>query len=135
MRLTEYRTLRRGVQTNAFPAQADDLRPLEERLYHDLTTTGVFDDVEVGTTDDVDHLLIALCRFRPELHQEDVAQLLERLWEDRLRYGFWAAHATLVDKEQVELQGATRAGVHGHYATVHIVAQRATVPAQRVASG
>jgi hypothetical protein len=67
---------------------------------------------------------------------EDVmARWLEGLWTNRLSYGFWEAHATLVDSDQVELEGATRAGLGGRYVTVHILAQKAAVPAQRVAVG
>jgi hypothetical protein len=133
VKLVDYHKLRRAVQSNAHPGAASELRPLEERLRESLLATGLLVDVEVGRTDDVDHLLIALCSFPAEQDGEQVAAVLERLWQDRLRYGFWEAHATLVDEDQVEFQGATRADQRGHYATFHIVAQKATVPAQRVA--
>ena len=81
----------------------------------------------------VDNLVIAMCTFPEELTESEIARRLELLWEDRLRYGFWEAHATLVDNGQVELEAATRASQTGHYITLHIVAQRGFVPAQRVA--
>jgi hypothetical protein len=134
MRLVDYHKLRRGVQSNARPGVATELRPLEAELQVALLATGVFEDVEVGRTDDVDQLLIALCRFPAETDAEQVAKVLEQVWQDRVRYGFWEAHAASVRKGHVEFQGATRADQRGHYATVHIVAQRASVPAQRVAT-
>ena len=37
----------------------------------------------------------------------------------------------IAQPEHVEFQGATRFSSAGHYATVHLVAQKATIPAQR----
>jgi hypothetical protein len=34
----------------------------------------------------------ALCRFRPEYTEADVAAWLEHMWADRVRYPFWEAH-------------------------------------------
>jgi hypothetical protein len=134
MRLVEYHKLRRGVQMNARPGMDAELRPLEERLRAGLAATGLFEEIEVGRTDDVDHLVIALCHFPGDLDAQHAADMIERLWQDHLRYGFWESHAVLVEKDHVEFQGATRADIRGHYATVHIVAQKASVPAQRVAA-
>ena len=92
-----------------------------------------FDEVEVGHTDDVDKLVIAMCTFPAQADKTRVAQRLETMWQDRLRYGFWEAHALLVDDDQVELEGATRPSTYGHYVTVHVVAQKGRVPAQRLA--
>jgi hypothetical protein len=132
MELTKYHKLRTAVQSNASPGSPTELSLLEERVRETLLGSGLFDDVEVGHTDDIDHLVIAMCHFPDHLSQAQIAQRLERLWEDRLRYGFWEAHATLVDSDQVEFQGATRTGSSGHYVTLHIVAQKARVPAQRI---
>jgi hypothetical protein len=133
MRLVEYHKLRRAVQVNARPGAQPDLRTLEERLRDALAAAG-FADVEVGATDDPDRLVIGLCSFPARYPVQDVAEVLERLWQDHLRYGFWEAHTTLVESDQVELLAATRAGASGHYATLHVVAQRTAVPAQRTSS-
>jgi hypothetical protein len=134
LELTAYHKLRTAVQMNAAPGRAPDLEPVSERLRRSLMATGLFEDVEVGQTDDVDHLIIAMCTFPAELTEHVAAAQLEQLWQDRLRYEFWEAHATMVTRNQVELQGATRSSVTGHYLTLHVVAQKSPIPAQRTAS-
>ncbi len=131
MSLTRFHTLRTAVQSNAFPGSPAEVSAVEGNLQRSLAATGLFQDVEVGTTDDPDQLVIALCTFPPELSEDEVAERLEQLWQDRLRYPFWEAHATLVDRGRVELEAATRTSAGGHYVTLHVVAQRAGVPAQR----
>jgi hypothetical protein len=133
MKLTQFHTMRTAVQDNAAPASAAELQPLVAQLERDLTGTGVLEDVEVGFTDNADSLLIAMCTFPADMDEDVMARWLEGLWTNRLSHGFWEAHATLVDPDQVELEGATRAGLGGRYVTVHILAQKAAVPAQRVA--
>ncbi len=132
MELTHYKKLRTAVQSNAAPADTTQVEELEENLRSMLMSTGIFEDVEVGHTDDVDELVIAMCTFPSQMSQVQIAQRLEQAWQDRLRYEFWEAHTTLVDDEQVEFQGATRTSSNGTYVTVHVVAQKAHVPAQRV---
>ena len=46
------------------------------------------------------------------------------IWDTKVRYQFWAAHATDVEDDFVELLGATRPDSTGRYVTVHLVAQR-----------
>ena len=133
MDLMQYHKLRAGVQANAAPGPAQTLHDVQQNLETALASVGLFSDVEVGYTDDVNNLVIAMCTFPEELSETEVARRLELLWEDRLRYGFWEAHATLVESGQVELEAATRNAQNGHYVTMHIVAQRGFVPAQRVA--
>lgn len=131
MELVDYRKLRHGVQLSARPATAAELRVLEARLGEALRTAG-FSQVETGATKDADRLAIALCGFPAHHPVGDVADVLERLWEDHLRYGFWEAHTILVEHDQVELLAASRTGERGRYATLHVVARQATVPVQRV---
>ncbi|WP_225914949.1 hypothetical protein [Nocardioides jiangsuensis] len=131
MDLLQFHKMRTAVQGNAYPGSGRDLTSMEGTLRDLLLTSGVFDEVEVEHTDDPDQLVIALCHFKPDLSERDVAQLIERLWEQRVRYPFWEAHAVLVGEEHVEFEAATRNSTGGHYVTVHLVAQRAPVPAQR----
>ena len=131
MDLLQFHKMRTAVQGNAYPGSGRDLTSMEGTLRDLLLTSGVFDEVEVEHTDDPDQLVIALCHFKPDLSERDVAQLVERLWEQRVRYPFWEAHAVLVGEEHVEFEAATRNSTGGHYVTVHLVAQRAPVPAQR----
>ena len=132
MDLIQFHKMRAGVQANAAPGSSQALQDVRQNLEHALASVGLFSDVEVDYTDDVDSLVIAMCTFPEHLSETEVARRLELLWEDRLRYGFWEAHATLVDSGQVELEGATRNAQNGHYVTLHIVAQKGFVPAQRI---
>ncbi len=132
MELLHFHKLRTGVQVNAAPGSAEAIARAAEDLKEGLLATGLFEEVEVDRTDNPDSLVIALCHFNPGLTEAQVAGRLEQLWEDRLRYQFWEAHAMLLDEGHVEFEAATRSGSAGHYVTVHIVAQKAAIPAQRV---
>lgn len=131
MELTTYHKMRTAVQGNASPGARSARAEAVEELRRSLLDSFLFDEVEVEDTDDPDHLVIAMCKYPEHTSHAQVAARLERLWQDRWRYGFWEAHTLLVDADQVELQGATRTGAGGHYLTVHVVAQKARVPAQR----
>ena len=131
MDLMQFHKVRTAIQTDASPGRGQDLRAVERTLSEMLLDSGLFEDVEVEHTDDVDKLVIALCRFRPFYTVRDVAGRLEEIWSDKVRYPFWARHAVLCDDDQVELEGASRVGPRGHYVTVHLVAQRARIPEQR----
>ena len=147
MRIAEYSKLRAGVQLNARPATMPEIRSTALQLRQALLATDLFAEVEVDWTDNADHMVVAMCVFHPALTDEQAARRLEGVWLDRLRFGYWAAHSTLVSPDQVELQGATLRTVGGPYLTLHVVAQRdvsvrhrapaghATVPAQRVRAG
>jgi hypothetical protein len=131
MDLMQFHQMRTAVQIDASPGRSGDLRAVERTLGEMLLDSGLFEDVEVEHTDDVDKLVIALCRFRPFYTERDVAERLEEIWSDKVRYPFWARHAVLAEQDHVELEGASRVGPKGHYVTVHLVAQRARIPEQR----
>lgn len=132
MELTHYKKLRTAVQSNAAPASPEDLSRLAQDLRETLMSTGFFEEVEVDHTDNPDGMVIAMCKFPAQMNQSQVAARLEQAWEDRLRFQFWEAHSTLVDEDQVEFQGATRTGSNGFFVTLHVVAQKAPIPAQRL---
>ena len=128
MQIAEYYTIRRAVQSNA-PAPDDAATSaMEVELRAALLATGLFHTVEVGRTDDADRLVIALCGFAPEVDETEVSEALARVWTKHVAYGFWQAQTVRVDKGQVELQGATRFSLRGHFATTHVVAHAAPVP-------
>jgi len=131
MELLGYRKLRSGLQMNAAPAGPAAVQPLARRLQDSLQATGLFSDIEVDATENVDAMVIGMCTFPAEMAAGRLAQWLEQLWRQQLRYGFWEAHTLLVDDDQVEFLAATRSGRNGHYVTVHLIAQRAFVPHQR----
>jgi hypothetical protein len=131
MNLSQFHQLRTAIPVSASPGKDADLALVEGNLRSVLMDSGLFVDVEVEHTDDVDQLVIALCRFRPEYTEADVAAWLEHMWADRVRYPFWEAHAIRPYADQVEFRAASRHSDGGHYVTVHLVAQNARIPAQR----
>jgi hypothetical protein len=134
MDLLQFHRMRTAVQDNAFPAKEGDLAPVEQSLRDLLMASGVFEEVEVEHTDDPNQLVIALCKFLPYFTERDVARHLERIWADRVSYPFWEAHAIHVEDEHVEFEPASRHSSGGHYVPVHLVAQKANIPAQRAPS-
>jgi hypothetical protein len=132
MRISEYTKLRTGVQLNARPATMPDVRSMALQLQQALRATGLFVEVEVDWTDNADHMVVCMCAYDPALSEEQAAAWLEQVWGQRLRFAYWAVHSTLVTDGQVELQAATMSGQGGPYLTLHVVAQRAHIPAQRV---
>ena len=134
MEMLQFHRMRTAIQVNASPGKAEDLESVEGNLRELLMTSGLFEEVEVDHTDDPDQLVIALCQFRPFYTESDVAERLERMWSDRVRYPFWEAHSVSTADGFVEFEAATRESQDGGYVTVHLVAQQATIPAQRPAS-
>jgi hypothetical protein len=134
MDLLNFHRMRTAIQVNASPGTGAELESVEETLRDMLMASGVFEEVEVEHTDDPDQLVIALCRFGPSYTEGAVAARLEEIWADRVRYPFWEAHAIATDQDHVEFEAASRASQDGHYVTVHLVAQKAAVPAQRAPS-
>ncbi len=132
MDLLQFHRMRRAVQINASPGKSEELSALEQQLRSMLLASGIFEEVEVDHTEDEDQLVIALCKFLPYFDEGDVARHLEQIWSDRISYPFWEAHAFHVEDGHVEFEAASRHSSGGHYVTVHLVAQKAKIPAQRV---
>jgi hypothetical protein len=130
MDLMQFHKMRRAIQGNAFPGSEADLETVGGTLRDLLMASGLFAGVEVENTENPDELVIAMCRFRPEVSEQDVARHLESMWDNRVRYPFWEAHAFRVANGHVEFEAATRHSNGGHYVTVHLIAQKA-IPAQR----
>jgi hypothetical protein len=131
MRLMHFHQLRSGVQDNASPSKGVALIAMEGILRDRLTRSGLFDTVEVEHTHDTDRLLAAFCHFRVHLDETAVVEAVESIWCAEVCYEFWEIHAAVVDDDFVEFQAATRQKVNGPYVTVHLIAQRSPVPAQR----
>jgi len=134
LNLLTFHSIRAAIQVNAAPGDVEALVAVETQLRERLLGSGLFEEVEVGHTDDVNQLIIALCTFRPFYTEGDVAERLEAMWDGDLRYPFWEAHAVRCERDHVEFEGASRASEFGHYVTVHLVAQRSGIPAQRTAT-
>jgi len=131
MDLLQFHKMRTAIQHNASPGTGQEVAGFETSLRAMLLDSGLFESVEVEHTQDEDQLVIALCQFRPFYADRDVSGRLEQLWEDRVRYPFWEAHSMSVQEGHIEFEAATRQSSAGHYVTVHLVAQKAGIPAQR----
>ena len=131
MDLMQFHRMRTAIQNNASPGAEHDLVTFEGSLRYMLLTSGLFEEVEVEHTTDPDQLVIALCQFKPDHSAADVARRLEEMWADRVSYPFWEAHGLDVTADLVELEAASRPSAVGGYVTVHLVAQKALIPAQR----
>lgn len=133
MDLMQFHRMRTAIQDNASPGSEHDLVTLEGSLRYTLLSSGLFEEIEVEHTADRDQLVIALCTFKPEHHASDIARRLEEIWADRVSYPFWEAHALEVAADHIEFEAASRPSSVGGYVTVHLVAQKARIPAQRSA--
>ena len=134
MNMLTFRRMRTAIQVNASPGDEEQLTAVEGTLREVLMDSGLFEEVEVEHTENPDELVIALCRFLPFYTERDVAQRLEQIWADRVRYPFWESHGMRTDDGFVEFEAASRPSSTGRYVTVHLVAQRARIPAQRTDS-
>jgi hypothetical protein len=128
MNLLHFQTLRNGLKLNAAPAAARVREVIETGLREELAAAGLFDEIEVGTSDDPDRLVLGLCTFRADVPDEEAAAAVERAWS-ALAFHHWSAHTFLTDDGHVELQAATLDRPGGRYVSVHLVAQRAALPA------
>ncbi len=127
MNLSAFQSLRSGLQLNAGPATSQVRNVFETALREELLASGAFVDLEVGSTDVADHLLVALGTSRHGIAQDDIVRAVERAWA-ACAFHYWQAHAFLTAEGHVELQAATLDRPGGRYVTVHLVAQEAAAP-------
>jgi hypothetical protein len=128
MNIAAFQSLRNGLQINAAPATTTVRKVIERGLREELLASGVFEDVEVGGSDDPDRLVLALGTFRADVGDEAAALAVERAW-GALAFDHWQAHAFLTGDGHVELQAATLDRPAGRFVTLHLVAQRAACTA------
>lgn len=127
MKLVDFQTLRNGLRMNAAPATSQVRNVFETGLREELLATGLFEDVEVGASADLERLVIALGTYRPGVSDERVEAAIASAWAG-LAFHHWQSHAFLSEDGHVEFQAATLDRPGGRYVTVHLVAQRSVVP-------
>ena len=132
MDLEAFHKLRNGVQGNKIPGSRKELAAVEEHLRETLLTSGIFEDVEVKHTVDPDRFVVALCRFASDYSEDEIAELMEWMWNDHVSYTYWQAHSLVVHHHHLGFEAATRDNCGGHYVTLHMVARELHLPAQRV---
>lgn len=126
MNLVAFQTLRRGLQHNAVPVTSQVRSLLETGLREELTASGLFEELELGSSDDLDRLVIGVCVYRGDVDEQAVVAAVERAWS-AVAFHHWSAHAFLTEEGHVELQAASLDRPGGRFASVHLVAQRAAV--------
>ncbi len=131
MNLAAFQILRNGLKMNAAPATAQARRAFETGLREELLATGLFEDIEVGSSDDADRHVVALGTYRADVDDDATVLAIQLAWAG-LAFHHWEAHAFLTADGHVELQAATLDRPGGRFVTVHLIAQRAAeMPEQR----
>ena len=123
MDTTAFHKLRTAVQENAHAADPPHSRALQDALQAALERSRLFSEVELGTTDDPDRLVIGVCRCADDVLPWEAGIGVERLWRSAVLDHSWEAHAVACTESLMEFEGAVTVDELGHYVTVNIVAE------------
>ena len=118
-----FHKLRTAVEANANPAGEVAAAGLQRTLQEAMTASRLFAEVELGRTDDVDRLIIGVCRCADEILPWEAGMGVERLWRSISSRLDWEAHHVACSESLMEFEGAVTVDSHGHYLTVHLVAE------------
>ena len=120
-----FHKLRTAAQENAHPAGDEPAVALLHALEQALGSSRLFSEVELGRTDDLDQLLIGVCRCAPGVLPWEAGVGVERLWRTVSSGALWESHHVGCTERLMEFEGAVTVGDGGHYLTVHVVAEPA----------
>jgi hypothetical protein len=134
MDLTSFHKLRQAAQENSYPAGSEHVAPLLHDLQRQLRASGLFSEVELGRTGDVDKLVIGVCRCAAGILPWEAGVGVEQIWQRLTTSAFWEAHSLSSSDSLMELEGALTVDDSGRYVTVHVVAEPTTVPEPAVAT-
>ena len=123
MDVTSFHKLRLAVQENASPADSALATHLRHTLHAALTESRLFGEVELGHTDDVDQLVIGVCRCADGVLPWEAGMGLERLWQTVAGDTAWEAHFVSCTDSLMDFQAAVTVDDKGRYITVHVVAE------------
>jgi len=123
MDVTSFNKLRLAVQENASPADSALATHLRHALQAALTESRLFGEVELGHTDDVDQLVIGVCRCADGVLPWEAGMGLERLWQTVAADTAWEAHFVSCTDSLMDFQAAVTVDDKGRYITVHVVAE------------
>ncbi|GAB3447836.1 hypothetical protein GCM10027517_32140 [Phycicoccus ginsengisoli] len=124
-----FHKLRLAVQENAHPAEALHARQLKRFVESALEESGLFAEVELGRTDDVDRLVIGVCRCAADVLPWEAGMALERIWMTAVVDARWEAHAVACTESIMEFEGAFTVDDSGSYVTLQVVAEPPLVAA------
>jgi hypothetical protein len=120
-----FHKLRTAVQENANPAGDVAAVGLQRTLQEALSASHLFSEVELGRTDDLDQLIIGVCRCAEGILPWEAGMGVERLWRNASAHMDWEAHHVACTESLMEFEGAVTIDGSGHFLTVHLVAEPA----------
>jgi hypothetical protein len=126
-----FHVLRTAVQENARPADEGHAQFLQRRLSEALVASRLFDQVELGRTEDPDQLVIGLCRCAEGILPWEAGIGVERVWSSIAAEVPWESHTLACTDSLMEFEGAVTIDSSGHFITVRLLAEP---PAVRQAS-
>ena len=118
-----FHTLRTAVQHNALPAGELPAASLQRDLTEALSASRLFDQVELGRTDDPDQLVIGLCRCADGVMPWEAGVGVERIWRHASAALSWESHNLACTDRLMEFEAAATVDGSGHYLTVHLLAE------------
>ena len=121
--MTSFHKLRLAIQENANPADPDLATHLRHSLQAALNGSRLFDEVELGHTDDPDQLVIGVCRCADGVLPWEAGMGVERLWQTVAGDASWEAHTVSCTDSLMDFEGAVTVDDKGRYITVHVVAE------------
>ena len=127
MDMASFHKLRLAVQENANPADEQRVIALQATLQKGLMASRLFAEVELGRTDDVDRMIIGICRCADDVLPWEAGVGMERLWGAAALDTRWEIHHVSSNDSYMEFEAAVTTDVNGRYITVNLVAQPARV--------
>ncbi|NNM46091.1 hypothetical protein [Knoellia koreensis] len=128
MDTTGFRKLRLAVQEAGRPAESWYARRVQRAMEGAFERAGLFSEFELGRTDDLDRMVIGVCRCADGVLPWEAGTGVEQIWRTAVLDAHWESHAVACTDSLMEFEGAVTFDETGHYVTVHVVAEPATVP-------
>jgi hypothetical protein len=122
-----FHKLRMAAQEAGRPAETWYARRVQRALEGAFERSGLFADVELGRTDDLDRMVIGVCRCADGVLPWEAGAGVEQLWRTAVLDACWESHAVSCTDSIMEFEGAVTFDEAGHYVTVNIVAEPPTV--------
>ncbi|WP_406831458.1 hypothetical protein ABEG17_01350 [Pedococcus sp. KACC 23699] len=127
MDTASFQKLRLAVQENANPADDRYVTALQGALDQGLRGSRLFAEVELGRTDDVDRMVIGICRCVDDVAPWEAGVGIERMWGVVAMDTRWEIHHVSSNDSYMEFEAAVTMDDSGRYITVNLVAEPARV--------
>jgi hypothetical protein len=120
-----FRKLRTAVQENGLPADSLVTRQLQRSLEAAFERCGLFSEFELGRTDDLDKMVIGVCRCAPDVLPWEAGAGVERIWRTAVLDAQWESHTVSCSESIMEFEAAATVDAEAHFVTVMLVAEPA----------